>query len=96
MQPGNGALYHPAGLAQTAAMGRMAARDPHGEALLFELGTQASGIVAPVGVKQTGFTVGRAVLAADGRYSLEQRLHLRHIMGGLGQNDDERDASHFG
>src|SRR5260370_10599705 len=97
MQPSDGAFYHPAGLAQTAAVLGPAPCDLGLDTQGQERRTMRVGIISAVSLHQLGLSPWGAPLASNGRDSLNQRQQLGHVVAiGFGQNDRERNALRIG
>src|SRR5713226_2123155 len=93
MQPSDGALHHPAGLAQAAAVRGPAPCDLGLDTQGQERRTMRVGIVSTVSLHQLGLSPRSTALASNGRDGLNQRQQLGHVVAiGLGQNDRERNA----
>src|SRR5713226_6493943 len=97
MQPSDGALYHPAGLAQTAAVFGPAPCDLGLDTEGQERRTMRVGIISTVSLHQLGLSLRGTPLASDGRDGPNQGQQLGHVVAiGLGQNDRERNALRVG
>ncbi len=93
MQPSDGALHHPASLAQSATVLGPAPCDLGLDTQGEERRTMRVGIVSTVSLHQLGLSPRSTALASNGRDGLNQRQQLGHVVAiGLGQNDRERNA----
>ena len=97
VQPSDGAFDDPARFSQAAAVLGSASRDLGLDASLQQRGAVRIGIVAAVGLDQSGFALGRTALAPDRRNGIDQGQQLRDVVAiGLGQNRRERNALRVG
>src|SRR5712691_10217063 len=93
MQPSDGALHHPASLAQSATVLGSAPCDLGLDTQGEERRTMRVGIVSTVSLHQLGLSPRSTAFASNGRDGLNQRQQLGHVVAiGLGQNDRERNA----
>ena len=97
MQPGDGALDHPAGRAQTAAVFRIASRDMRADATDSERPPVGLRVIASVCLNQRGFASRPAPLSCNRRDALDQGQQLGHVMPvGFGEDHGQRNALGIG
>ncbi len=97
MQPSDGALHDPAGLAQAATVRGPAPCDLGLDTQGQERRTMRVGIISAVSLHQLGLSPWGAPLASNGRDGLNQGQQLGHVVAiGFGQNDRERNALRVG
>lgn len=97
VQPTDGALDHPAGLAQAAAVRLTTTRDACRNALRVQLATLLVVIVAAVRLHERRLGQRAARFAANRRKGFDQRDQLRDVVAvGPGQDQRERDTLRFG
>lgn len=93
MQPSEGALHHPSGLAQIAAMASAASGDLMTNTLPLQSLPVLVTVVAAIGLHALGFVKWPSAFAYNWSQAFEQRHELRDVVAiGLGQNHIERDA----
>ena len=93
MQPSDGALDHPTGLAQATAMLGVAAGDLGLDAALSEELTQTIGIVAAISLDEFGLALRRSALTRDRRNGVEQGQQLSDVVAVcFGENYRKRDT----
>lgn len=91
VQPGEGALDHPAHLAQSGAVGDAASGDQGLDAALPQQAAVLVEVVAPVGVQTPGFAAGTSPQSPDRRDGVQQRQELGDVVPvPAGQRDGER------
>ena len=97
VQPANGALDDPAGLAQPTAVRLPAAGDLSLDTRRVQGATVLVVIVAAIGLYESRLRQRSAALAADGRDRLDQGEKLGDVVAvGAGEDHRERDALRFG
>ncbi|MGF6798579.1 hypothetical protein OKW48_002011 [Paraburkholderia youngii] len=97
MKPRNGALDHPACLAQSAAVGLAASGDFGSDAGCVQRTAVFVVIVAPIALNDAGLRKRPAALAGNGSDRINQRVKLDDIVTvGAGEDYRERDALRFG
>jgi hypothetical protein len=90
MQPGEGALDHPAHLAQSGAVGDAASGDQRSDAALPQEAAVLVEVVAPVGVQASGLAAGASAQAPDRRDGVKQGQELGDVMAvAAGERDGE-------
>ena len=91
MQPGEGALDHPARAAEAAAMRRAALGELRGDAALPEPVSMRLRVVAAVALDESGCVDGPTGAPAERRHRIDQRQQLRHVVSVRGRQErDER------
>jgi len=93
MQPSDGALNYPSGLAQAAAVFGSAPCNLRLDAPSLERCAMGVRVVTTICLDEVGFASRTSRLSRDRRNRLDQRQQLRDVVAiGLGQNDRERNA----
>ena len=93
MQPGDGALDHPASFSQPTAMFGVATGKQSVNAAISQSIPMRLGIVAAIALYEVGFATRTSALAGDGRNSIHQRQQLRDVVAvSFGENDTQRNA----
>ncbi len=91
VQPGEGALDHPAHLAQSGAVGDAASRDQRLDAPLPQQAAVLVEVVAPVGIQAPGLAAGTSPPSADRWEGVEQGQELGDVVAiAAGESDGER------
>lgn len=91
VQPGEGALDHPAHLAQSGAVGDAASGDQGFDAALPQQAAVLVEVVAPVGVQTPGFAAGASPQPPDRWDGVQQRQELGDVVPvAAGERDGER------
>jgi hypothetical protein len=91
VQPGEGALDHPAHLAQSGAVGDAASGDQGFDAALAQQAAVLVEVVAPVGVQPPGFAAGTSPKSPDRWDGVQQWQELGDVVPvAPGQRDGER------
>jgi hypothetical protein len=91
VQPGEGALDHPAHLAQSGTVGDAASGDQRFDAALPQQAAVLVEVVAPVGVQASGLAAWTSPPAPDRRDGVKQRQELGDVMAvAAGERDGER------
>ncbi len=93
MQPGDGALHHPAHHTQAAAMRRIPTRQDRRDPFRAQLLAMRLGVVGPIPLDALGSTPRVAHLPTDGRDGVHEGHELGDVVPvGLGQPDGQGDA----
>lgn len=91
MQPGDGALDHPALAAQPGAVRTCRPGDPCLDAAAAQFAPALAGVVGAVAIERTRTATWAATAAAHGRDGIEQRDHLGDVVAvAAGEPDGER------
>jgi hypothetical protein len=91
VQPGEGALDHPAHLAQSGTVGDAASGDQRFDAALPQQAAVLVEVVAPVGVQASGLAAWTSPPAPDRRDGVKQRQELGDVRAvAAGERDGER------
>lgn len=80
MQPGMRALHHPACDTQATAVRGATTCDYRNDAALTQRGSMGIGIVGAIGLQLGRFTLWTPGLASDGRYTIDERNELCHVV----------------
>ncbi len=91
MQPGEGALDHPAHLAQSGTVGDAASRNQRLDTPLPQQAAVLVEVVAPVGIQAPGLAAGTSPPSPDRRDGVEQGQELGDVVPiAAGESDGER------
>lgn len=93
VQPGEGALDHPAHLAQSGAVSDAASGDHRLDAVLPQQAAVLVEVVGPVGIQTPGLAAGTPPQTPDRRNGVEQRKELGDVVPvAAGERDGERSS----
>jgi hypothetical protein len=94
VEPGEGALDHPAEAAEAGAVFGLAARDHRFDPSQSELATMGSGVVAAIADELVGAAARAADPAADVRHAVDEREQLGDVVAvAAGEREREREPA---